>query len=80
MTSPRLDAWYIRFCNLKTLRSGFRQSISFHSYSSQKTEQELLSSQSTNSRNQLFTGAMALGVMIAGLGTFWWMKQRAKVK
>ncbi|MGJ5628004.1 MULTISPECIES: hypothetical protein [Nostoc] len=48
--------------------------------SSQKTEQELSSSQSTNSGNQWFTGAMALGVMIAGLGTFWWMKQRVKVK
>ncbi|WP_017655724.1 hypothetical protein [Fortiea contorta] len=48
--------------------------------SSQKIEQELPSSQSTKSGNQWFTGAMALGVMIAGLGTFWWMKQRVKVK
>ncbi|MEH2368478.1 MAG: hypothetical protein ACYTXT_34580 [Nostoc sp.] len=47
---------------------------------SQKTEQELSSSQSTNSGNQWFTGAMALGVMIASLGTFWWMKQKVKVK
>ena len=32
LTSPRLDAWYILFCNLKTLRSSFRQLISLHSY------------------------------------------------